>query len=77
MDCRKVLRIVLRAVWEVVRRMLRLAWAGFSVWLAFGVARLTVPEFFYGRGKEIVLTEDVAVMMVGVVLAVILLVREK
>lgn len=77
MDWRKVLRIVLRAAWEVVKRALRLAWAGFSVWFAFWVARLTVPEFFYGRGREVVLTEDVAVMMVGVLLAVLLLVREK
>lgn len=77
MDRRKVLRIVLRLLLGAVKRLLSLAWAGFSVWFAFWVARLTVPEFFYGRGREVVLTEDVAVMMVGMLLAVLLLVREK
>ena len=74
---RRVWRWIGRAACAIVSRALRLAWAGFSVWFAFWVARLTVPEFFYGRGREIVLTEDAAVMMVGVLLAFLLLVREK
>lgn len=74
---RRVWRWIGRAACAIVSRVARLAWAGFSVWFAFWVARLTVPEFFYGRGREVVLTEDVAVMMVGVLLAVLLLVREK
>ena len=77
MDWRRFFGMLARAAWAVAKRLLGLAWAGFSVWFAFWVARLVVPEFFYGRGREIVLTEDVAVMMVGVVLAVLLLVREK
>lgn len=76
MDWRRLFGFLGRAAWAVAKRLLGLAWVGCRVWFAFWVARLTVPEFFYGRGREIVLTEDAAVLMVGVVLAVILMVRE-
>ena len=69
MDWRMIFGVLARAAWSATKKAAGLAWMCARVWAAFWVARLTVPEFFYGRGREIVLTEDVAVMMVGVVLA--------
>ena len=76
MDWRRFFGILGRAAWAVAKRLLGLACAGARVAFGFWLARLIVPEFFYGRGKEIVLTEDVAVMIVGVVLALLFLIKE-
>lgn len=76
MDWRKVARISWQVVLEAVKWAVGLAWAGVRVAFGFWLARLIVPEFFYGRGREIVLTEDVAVMIVGAVLALLFLIKE-
>lgn len=65
-----------RVVWHGVVKLAGLAWMAAKVWVAFGVARLAVPEFFYPAKKSIEVTEDAAVMMVGVLLAIAFLTRD-
>ena len=73
---RRVWRIVGRVAWRGVIKIAGLAWMAAKVWVAFGVARLTVPEFFYPGKKTIELNVDAAVMMVGVLLAVCFFTRD-
>lgn len=72
---RRVWCAIRRVLWGAVKKAVGLAWMAAKVWVAFGVARLAVPEFFYPAKKSIEVTEDAAVMMVGVLLAVCFLTR--
>lgn len=73
---RRVWRAVGRVAWLAAVKLAGLAWMGVKVWVAFAVARLVVPEFFYPAKKTIEVGVDAAVMMVGVLLAVCFLTRD-
>ncbi len=73
---RRVWRAVRGVLWGAVKKAVGLAWMAAKVWVAFAVARLTVPEFFYPAKKSIEVSQDAAVMMVGVLLAVCFLTRD-
>lgn len=73
---RRVWRAVRGVLWCAAKKLIGLAWMAAKVWAAFGVARLTVPEFFYPGKKSIEVGVDAAVMMVGVLLAVCFLTRD-
>ena len=72
----KVLRMVGAALWCAAKKLIGLAWMAAKVWVAFAVARLVVPEFFYPAKKTIEVGVDAAVMMVGVLLAIAFLTRD-
>ena len=84
MDCpanqkarrRRVWRAARCVLWGAVKKAVGLAWMAAKVWVAFAVARLVVPEFFYPAKKTIELNVDAAVMMVGVLLAIGFLTRD-
>lgn len=64
-----------RVVWCIVRRVAGLAWAGARVYFAVFLARLIVPEFFYGR-KTVQLGEPEVFFIVACLLGFVFLVRE-
>lgn len=73
---RRVWRAVRGVLWGAIKKAVGLAWMAAKVWVAFGVARLVVPEFFYPSKKTIEVGVDAAVMMVGVLLAIAFLTRD-
>lgn len=72
----KVLRMVGAALWAAAKKLIGLAWMAVKVWVAFAVARLTVPEFFYPDSGRVEISVDAAVMAVGAVLALVFLTRD-
>lgn len=64
-----------RVLWCIVRRVAGLAWAGARVWFAVFLARLIVPEFFYGR-KTIELGQPEVFFIVACLLGFVFFVRE-
>lgn len=72
----KVLRMVGAALWVAAKKLIGLAWMAAKVWVAFGVARLTVPEFFYPDSGRVEISVDAAVMAVGAILALVFLTRD-
>lgn len=65
-----------RVLWCIVRRVAGLAWAGARVYFAVWLARLIVPEFFYGR-KTIELGQPEVFFIVACLLGFVFLVRER
>lgn len=63
-----------RVLWHIIRRVAGLAWAGARVWFAVFLARLIVPEFFYGR-KTIELGQPEVFFIVACLLGVTFVAR--
>lgn len=65
-----------RVLWYIVRRVAGLAWAGARIYFAVWLARLIVPEFFYGR-RTVELGQPEVFFIVAVLLGLFFLVRDR
>lgn len=64
-----------RAIWCLVRKAAGAAWLAARLYLAVWLARLLVPEFFYGR-KTIELGQPEVFFIVAVLFGLVFIVRE-